>query len=525
MKPKLSIIGQFPWHSLLFGIYPVLTLYAYNINEVIPDVVIRPLIVTVLLTLTLLGILKLLFRDWHRAALVTSVLLILFFSYGHVYNYLKTMNLIGLILGRHRYLLPLWAVLGGLLVWWMTRKSVNPRAWTSPLNLIAVFILLFPVYQLTDYALRNVRASTDQAETAHNPQELHLPTDQPPPDIYYIILDSYGRSDVLREFYNLDNTPFLDELIAMGFYVASCSQSNYTQTVLSLTSSLNLNYLEALDDEFVAGNTDRSPLRNLVRNNFVRRTLEGLGYKTVTFKTGLPATEWEEADVYLEPTQSWFRVNEFEFMLIQTTLGRLLQDAAKKLIPPEEKGTPNWYRERTLFALAALEDYVPSLRGPKFVFAHIITPHFPFVFGPNGEAIEPVYFKPWDDPDKADFETYAIGYRNQVIYISREITRVVQQMISKSQTPPIIIIQADHGPTPWEHVENRTYILNAYYLPHGSEALYETISPVNTFRVIFNSYFGGDYGLLEDISYQSWYKRPYDFTVIPNQCDHSQTPP
>ena len=66
----------------------------------------------------------------------------------------------------------------------------------------------------------------------------------------------------------------------------------------------------------------------------------------------------------------------------------------------------------------------------------------------------------------------------------------------------------------WE----RTPILNAYYLPgQAASHLYESISPVNTFRLILNQYFGGQYPLLKDISYFSVYKTPFDYTVIPNK--------
>jgi len=47
-------------------------------------------------------------------------------------------------------------------------------------------------------------------------------------------------------------------------------------------------------------------------------------------------------------------------------------------------------------------------------------------------------------------------------------------------------------------------ILNAYYLPErGKAALYESISPINTFRVILNLYFGAHLELLSDESYYS----------------------
>ncbi len=65
------------------------------------------------------------------------------------------------------------------------------------------------------------------------------------PDIYYIILDGYGRGDVLKSVYGFDNEKFYNELENRGFFIARKSNANYAQTTLfSLASSLNMEYLE-----------------------------------------------------------------------------------------------------------------------------------------------------------------------------------------------------------------------------------------------------------------------------------------
>ena len=106
-----------------------------------------------------------------------------------------------------------------------------------------------------------------------------------------------------------------------------------------------------------------------------------------------------------------------------------------------------------------------------------------------------------------------------MIYINKQIEDVVRKILANSDNPPVIIIQGDHGPAPFDIIENRMYILNAYYLPGQPEGLYKTITPVNTFRLILNNYFAQDFEMLDDISYFSEYDVPYDYIPIPNTCD------
>ena len=99
-------------------------------------------------------------------------------------------------------------------------------------------------------------------------------------------------------------------------------------------------------------------------------------------------------------------------------------------------------------------------------------------------------------------------------YLNQRLLDVVSQLISTSQTPPVIILQGEHGVASFSD-EVRMKIFNAYYLPDAEHSQpYSTISPVNTFRIILNSYFGNDFDLLEDTSYFSTYDDPYNFNVI-----------
>jgi len=292
---------------------------------------------------------------------------------------------------------------------------------------------------------------------------------------------------------------------------------------------MNLDYLWALGDDFVAGNKDRSELHQMVKDNKVRRILSDLGYMEITFETGHYHTEFVDADLYLTPPQdssselhSLWRLNKFETMLLHTTAGRLITDSANIIgfLVPEINYPYKEHRQRILFTLEKLEQ-LPSMQGPKFVFAHIICPHGPMVFGPNGEFVDQSGpFTLASGLDALMGHEAMLGYRDQVAFISTRIERILNMILMNSETEPIIILQGDTGgslgsPIP---IKARMAILNAYYLPYGgSQLLYDSISPVNTFRVIFNYYFGGEYELLEDEAYFSPIDDIYNFQFIPNE--------
>jgi hypothetical protein len=211
------------------------------------------------------------------------------------------------------------------------------------------------------------------------------------------------------------------------------------------------------------------------------------------------------ADSYFTPEDDWHRVilgdgiNSFESMELNTSAGMLLYEF-NSYLPKTIRNFLSAYvlhRERILYALDTL-DGMGTTPGPKFVFVHILAPHNPFVFGPNGEYIErKTPFTLNDDRDVVAMKDYVAGYRNQVTYLNQRMLAIVDSLIQTSSQPPIIIIQGDHGTMRLPGWQNT--ILNAYYLPDTTTtSLYQGISPVNSFRVIFNAYFSGHLPLLPD---------------------------
>jgi hypothetical protein len=506
--------SRFPWHVILFSLYPPLSLWAYNLGQIGLTATYRAILACLFLGLLLLGLVWLWLRDWARAGIVTVIFLLLFYSYGQSYSFLETINISGVVLGRHRFLGFIWLILLVVGVWWSVRKVKSPVSLHSTLNLISVFLIVFPLFKFAIYGFSSWR---DRSAHAGDATARAIADATPPaenrPDVYYIILDGYGRSDVLRNQLNFDNSSFLDSLRREGFYVAQCSQSNYGMTALSLSTSLNMNYLSSLGDEFTAGNNDRyEPLWGLIKNSATEATFRKMGYRIVAFETGYDWTEFRNADYFFAAPKRG--LSGFESLVLRDSAALILDEFG--VFDPFHFTPEAQKRNLILYVLDTMKS-LPDVPGPKFVFIHLVIPHQPFVFGPEGEEVV-VAPRTLNEDKYYNAEDYLRGYGNQVRFISSQIPALMKAIIETSSTPPVIIIQGDHGPAQLEK-ENRMGILNAYYFPAGKDAIYPAITPVNTFRIVFNTFFGSHLDLLPDISYYSKYAQPYRFEVIPNDCN------
>lgn len=512
------------FYPLLFGLYPTLALLSSNVDEVRLQEGWRPLVFSVVLSGLLLFALRWILKRALAASLLTSFYLLLFFSYGHLYQALDGTQILGEEIARHRYFLPAWLLFFGLGTWIILRKIRDFEAITTAAAIFAVVAVILPAAQLGWFSVRQNFGGAPSEDASSFLGTLTPPARGNMPDVYYIILDGYARDDSLQQVFEFDNSEFVDGLRDLGFYVAKCGRSNYAKTRISLTSTLNMEYLETLG---VTDNRTTGQTAQLIRHNLVRRAFEALGYTSVAFETNFYWTEWEDADLFLsrrtpgvESAAQRFEaviLNDFEVLFLKTTLVRAYFDLSKTLfdrlfpgsvltttaVTLEDQPRIAHY-ERTMFALDALPE-LTEIDEPLFVFAHIVSPHWPYVFDHNGGFVpqEPNDSKP--------------AYIEQVRYLNDRLLRLLPLILARSDPAPIIVIQGDHGAPGTQWDPDRMKILNAYYLPaDGGALLYPSITPVNTFRLIFDTYFGGELGLLEDVSYHSTADDFFDFTVYPD---------
>jgi hypothetical protein len=527
-------ISKYPLHTIFFAAFPVLALLANNISEIAFVGALRALILSIGLSVILVIIIQLALKDWTKTGLIVSGLIILFFTYGHTYSFLEYGEISNSInLGRHRILLPIWGLLALIWSWWVVKKLQKTGELARFFNFLGVLLVVMPSFNIlvTQFQANDfLRSRSDEFIVDNLSSEGDLP------DIYYIVLDGYGSKDVLEELYGYDNQPFVNSLQERDFYVAEESNSNYNQTALSLASSLNLKYVNELTKSLGENSQNRNRLEKMIKHSQVRDVLSANGYQIIAIDSGYQSTNIKEADIYwTSENEEIFqeKLNGFEILLLETTMGRVLLDVPSiSPIDLRENLTGSEYsnhRQKIRYAIEKIDD-AANLPGNYFVFAHILTPHPPFIFGPDGEDVVPNRSYHIGDGNhfEGDLDEYLNGYPDQVTFINQQMEIMIDRILENSEVPPIIIIQGDHGPgayLKWGSVEKsnlneRFGILNAYYFPGDDQGwLYPSITPVNSFRVMFNRYFEGEYPLLEDESFFSTWRKPYQFISVTEEIN------
>jgi hypothetical protein len=512
-EKEASMKKRFVIHPFLFAIFFVLALYAVNVDEVSFSQVLVPLLFVIASTAVILLLAWLLLkRNIRRAALLTSIAVVLCYSYGHVVNLLVkkptgVYNFFTPISGLALLIWLAWGLIFGASFFLVRKMRWNAAKWTTLLNIVSAVLIVMPVINIIVQEAQGAGHRTASPDTG----DLQLSVPETPPDIYYIILDRYASASTLEEKLGFDNSEFLKYLSDKGFYVASESRGNYITTAHSLASSLNMEYHDSLVEEVGEGSTDLAPMYARLQDYKVQRLLKSAGYQFVHMGSWWePTRENKYADVNINYGGT---LPEFSRLLLKTTtmdpLGRMLG------LWGDERRTQY---ERVKYEFDRLSQ-IPEEEGPTFVFAHFLTPHPDYVFRSNGDFL----------PSREDVSPYGSRYLDQLVATNHMVESCIDRILEESVVPPIIILQSDEGPYPdfldtinWTESQGgnldlrvKSGILNAYYFPGNDQSLfYPSMSPVNSFRLLFNLYFGTNLDLLPDRHYYWHPGQPYRFIDV-----------
>jgi Sulfatase len=498
MRSFLSRVWASPaLPPFLFATFPIIFLWARNVRGgYAVRTVLSVLAIVLAVTAAVYVIFRVTTRSSKKAGLATTIMVILFLSFGHFAIWLgaapRTLEETGLLLA--------WSLLAiaGVILAVSRGDRVSPTVFRT-LSFIATVLIAVNLVTIVRYG----SPSTDFPTAIWDvPVSSWSGGDADHRDVYYLIFDRYANESTLRDQYGFDNAPFLDALATDGFYVVHDATANYPQTTHSLASSLNMTHLLDLADRVGHDSTDGRPLYRSLKGFTVARTFQKLGYTYAHVGSWWAQTS---SDPTADADYRFGHVGEFPNVFTSTTM--LPAIAARVGIDAFDFRKQEY--NRVGFQLAALHQIAQDPR-PTFTFAHFTLPHPPYTHAADGSFVPSPDLRPIPE-----------AYLAQLQATNRYILDLVSELLAgPPESDPIVVIQSDEGPYPEDveatgaHIElpsqpedvlrRKLTILNAYFLPGKDPkdvGLSPTVTPVNTFRIIFDAYFGGDLPLLPDRTY------------------------
>jgi len=518
-------------HPVLFAAYAVVFLYAENLDLVRWDEVVASLVVAAAGAAVLLGVTSFALRNFGAGAVLASVLVLLFFfAYTPIKGLVDRIDtppaleglLKGGLLGTEFVLVAVAAVVSTLAT--LRRWPQHIAGINSAMSIGAVVLLAFPVITVATArpaALPVVASGPSQLAASRNTQR----------DIFYVILDRYGSNYALDHSFGVTSNDLPGWLEQQGFYVANEARANYDRTSLSVVSTLSLGYIDEVLQSMGPESTDWQSVFHLIQEHSVGRFLKEQGYEYVhvgNWKATMGLIDIADRNVRLGA------INEFEAVLYDETALPALAALIQVQAPVPQVEQLQFNTARFQFSALASEADEP---GRQFVFAHVLLPHDPFVFQADGTF----YYS----YERGGRDSEDDRFQNQVAYVNSAVRELVTHLMDRPYPErPIVIIQADEGPYPpryradllgfqwesatYEEIATKFGILDAFYFPtdNGEPAdlpkPYSTISSVNTFRLLFDHYFGTGLGLLPDRTFAPYVAaKPFDVFDI---TDRMATP-
>lgn len=319
------------------------------------------------------------------------------------------------------------------------------------------------------------------------------------PDVVLLILDGYPRADVLDAQFGYDNTPFLDDLAALGFEVADEANSNYSFTYAALSSMLQLDYIfepGPINDE------QREQMRNALSGDSpMMRAFSEAGYEIAYYEN---AWEGSSCSPYVDDCVRDGLVERTLWNLARSTIFAKLYDNLR----------PNPFASVSLAHLESLGTVTRRPNDgkvPRFTILHALLPHQPILLSAECKIVRAT-----DDggfaANTAELRDAAKGlYEEQLDCVNSLVISGLQELIS-ANPGTMVMITGDHGSGSLlaegndtisqlpQALFERMSILSAYRLPGCEDRIYPAITPVNGTRALTECALGTSYPALPDRS-------------------------
>jgi hypothetical protein len=503
MKEKLkALLREKPYFLLLLPLFFIVHGYNAFFSFFPLDLVLLNLAITLVVTVLLYLVSLLLLRNKRKAAILSFWALLFLLSFGFLHDSLKK-NIDNPFLISYKFILPFsFIAFCGLWFFIRKRQSMFYRLFYF-LNLLFILFIGYEIINaVTNYiAYTNNKHLLDSRFTAyHNAKKINMP-DSLKPDIYFLVFDALPSSNAMQQAWRFDNSSLDSFLLKEKFYVAANSKSNYNLTVLSISSTLNMDYTPPVDlyqDEtkmyFKASASllDNSLLRYLNESGYDIKQ-----YQPVSFIN----KDWNGRLFFPD----MLYMNYF----YQTFPGRVYRDLGwnfsrlkTKIIKKQdfsayEKRNNHHRNDLLQTSLLVKNSCAMNKTKPQFVYAHYQLPHDPYIYDSTGNL------KPVEKTITYTEEEQPAAFIQQVKFANKTIKQLVTHIKKANKPNTIIMIEGDHG---FRNIYGQKgYMIydnfSSFYFPDKNyQTLYPGISPVNGFRVVLNIFFDAKLPLLKDSS-------------------------
>jgi hypothetical protein len=466
---------------VLVATFPLLSLFANNQSELELSVLWRPLAWCLVGTLAGFVALVAVSRRLDRAGVWASLAALAFFYYGLFFSRGSTVTL------------ALW-LLGFAVAGWLVGRVRNLGPAVLVVLAAAAVMTVPRVVTIAKY--QHDHPSLAASDSRLWPTSLPAPAKAAAlPDIYLLMPDDYARADVLKTYFQYDDSAFLSQLASRGFTVAANARSPYSDSESNMASTLNLDYLTSFPKVLGKDSQDVRPVKRVMADNRAARLLRQAGYDylhldtdEVTFAGGNPRIS------SLAPPDGFPNL-----WLRQTVLHRVggpfgFNDSA----------TNSRYR-RSVDKIFGELDALRSSARPRFVVFHTLLPHDPYVFTADGKR------RDYAGPSDASLASAAgrAAYVQQLEHLNTRLLTAIDQIRAHATRPTAIVLQSDEGFSADPAVVGEEAVkqirvkgLLAVLLPGTSSAgLPNPPNTVNTLRVVLNRYLGTSYPILPSASH------------------------
>lgn len=485
-----KLIQKYPLYLFLLPIFFVLHGYVENYGFVPLREAALLLLSYMLLTLSIAGFSYVFFRNWNRASLITLFWMSFFFFFAALHEFLKQHSPVKFIT-RYSFLLSSALVILFLLFIFFKRS-------TKPFQRFSIYLnSLFLIYIVVDLGT-GIYKAFDKNHEMLSVYRFARENEYPKcdtctkPDIFFLLFDEYAGSASLKEQYNFRND--IDSfLLAKHFSVQQHSRSNYSFTPFSMSSILNMSYIDGIQNPKAVSADDYANCNLLIRDNQVIKYLDRQGYEVINYSVFDLAGNPSRVDQSFLPLKTKLISDRTLFSHMNKDIGWLLITRF-----PFNLFSKNYFLRHKLnnekFEDLVMKSASDTSARPRFIYAHFYMPHPPYFYDSKGQPkAQEVVFQEYNTNPSTSYLEY-VTYTNTKV---KSIINTIQQ----HNPGAVIVFMGDHG---FREKDSKKYQyffqnMNAVYFPDQQYgALYDSISGVNQFRVILNKYFHAGFPLLKD---------------------------